>query len=92
LIFLPFALAFSNLVALPVAYRSCYSVPIFSPVELGQDPPPNHLTVLDIIIGKAAEQKSLQVSITNTYGLSRIDWDTTALNAAGGKSVQNGSD
>lgn len=46
----------------------------------------------DLITGKAGEQKSLQVSVTSTYGLSRIDWDAPALNAAGGKIVQNGSD
>lgn len=32
------------------------------------------------------------VSVTSTYGLSRIDWDAAILTAAGGKIVQNGSD
>lgn len=50
------------------------------------------LHTADLITGKAGEQKSLQVSVTSTYGLSRIDWDAPALNAAGGKIVQNGSD
>ena len=50
------------------------------------------LHTADLITGKAGEQKSLQVSVTSTYGLSRIDWDASALTAAGGKIVRNGSD
>ncbi|PKA29255.1 invasin [Cedecea lapagei] len=50
------------------------------------------LHTVDLITGYAGEQKSLGVSVTSTYGLSRIDWDASALNAAGGKIVQNGSD
>lgn len=46
----------------------------------------------DLITGHAGEQKSLGVSVTSIYGLSRIDWDAAALSAAGGKIVQNGSD
>ncbi|ECT1737382.1 invasin, partial [Salmonella enterica subsp. enterica serovar Saintpaul] len=50
------------------------------------------LHMADLITGHAGEQKSLGVSVTSTYGLSRIDWDAQALSAAGGKVVQNGSD
>ncbi|HFQ9142145.1 TPA: inverse autotransporter beta domain-containing protein [Enterobacter cancerogenus] len=50
------------------------------------------LHTADLITGHAGEQKSLGVSVTSTYGLSRIDWDAAALSAAGGKIVQNGSD
>ncbi|EBV5419051.1 invasin [Salmonella enterica subsp. enterica serovar Saintpaul] len=50
------------------------------------------LHTADLITGKGGEKKSLQVSVTSTYGLSHIDWDASALNAAGGKIVQNGSD
>ena len=50
------------------------------------------LHTADLITGHAGEQKSLGVSVTSTYGLSRIDWDAPALSAAGGKIVQNGSD
>lgn len=50
------------------------------------------LHTADLITGHAGEQKSLGVSVTSTYGLSRIDWDASALSAAGGKIVQNGSD
>lgn len=50
------------------------------------------LHTADLITGKAGEQKSLQVSVTSSYGLSHIDWDSSALNAAGGKIVQKGSD
>ncbi|EJF5505636.1 inverse autotransporter beta domain-containing protein [Salmonella enterica] len=50
------------------------------------------LHTADLITGHAGEQKSLGVSVTSTYGLSRIDWDAAALSAAGGKVVQNGSD
>jgi len=50
------------------------------------------LQTADLITGHAGEQKSLGVSVTSTYGLSRIDWDASALNAAGGKIVQNGGD
>lgn len=45
-----------------------------------------------LVTGKAGEQKSLQVSVTSSYGLSHIDWEASALNAAGGKIVQNGAD
>jgi len=50
------------------------------------------LHTVDLITGKAGEQKSLGVSVTSTYGLARIDWDAPALIAAGGRIVQNGSD
>lgn len=50
------------------------------------------LHTVDLITGYAGEQKSLGVSVTSTYGLSRIDWDAQALSAAGGKIVQNGAD
>lgn len=50
------------------------------------------LHTADLVTGHAGEQKSLGVSVTSTYGLSRIDWDASALSAAGGKIVQNGSD
>ncbi|EKQ0847282.1 inverse autotransporter beta domain-containing protein [Salmonella enterica] len=50
------------------------------------------LHTADLVTGHAGEQKSLGVSVTSTYGLSHIDWDAQALNAAGGKIVQNGSD
>ncbi|VEN50813.1 unnamed protein product [Callosobruchus maculatus] len=50
------------------------------------------LHTADLVTGHAGEQKSLGVSVTSTYGLSRIDWDAQALSAAGGKVVQNGSD
>lgn len=50
------------------------------------------LHTADLISGHAGEQKSLGVSVTSTYGLSRIDWDVSALNAAGGKIIQNGGD
>ncbi|HCM9622125.1 TPA: inverse autotransporter beta domain-containing protein, partial [Enterobacter cloacae subsp. cloacae] len=50
------------------------------------------LHTADLITGRAGEQKSLGVSLTSTYGLARIEWDAAALNAAGGKVVQNGSD
>lgn len=50
------------------------------------------LHTADLITGHAVEQKSLGVSVTSTYGLSRIDWDAPTLNAAGGKIVQNGAD
>ncbi|MGK3141069.1 inverse autotransporter beta domain-containing protein [Pantoea sp. C2G6] len=50
------------------------------------------LHTVDLITGKAGEQKSLGVSVTTTYGLSRIDWDAAALTAAGGRIVQNGAD
>ncbi|KLP69214.1 inverse autotransporter beta domain-containing protein [Enterobacter hormaechei] len=50
------------------------------------------LHTADLVTGHAGEQKSLGVSVTSTYGLSRIDWDAQALAAAGGKIVQNGSD
>lgn len=50
------------------------------------------LHTADLITGHAGEQKSLGVSVTSTYGLSRIDWDAVALSAAGGKVVQNGAD
>ncbi|EBO8100957.1 inverse autotransporter beta domain-containing protein [Salmonella enterica] len=50
------------------------------------------LKTADLVTGYPGEQKSLGVSVTSTYGLSRIDWDASALSAAGGKIVQNGSD
>ncbi|MGC6233451.1 inverse autotransporter beta domain-containing protein, partial [Hafnia paralvei] len=50
------------------------------------------LHTADLVTGHAGEKKSLGVSVTSTYGLSRIDWDAQALSAAGGKIVQNGSD
>ncbi|WP_337231743.1 inverse autotransporter beta domain-containing protein [Citrobacter portucalensis] len=50
------------------------------------------LHTADLVTGHAGEQKSLGVAVTSTYGLSRIDWDATALKNAGGKIVQNGSD
>ncbi|STB73278.1 intimin [Citrobacter koseri] len=50
------------------------------------------LHTADLITGHAGEQKSLGVSVTSTYGMSRIDWDAQALSAAGGKVVQNGAD
>ncbi|VEN40723.1 unnamed protein product [Callosobruchus maculatus] len=50
------------------------------------------LHTADLVTGHAGEQKSLGVSVTSTYGLSRIDWDAAALTAAGGKIVQNGAD
>ncbi|WP_336241540.1 inverse autotransporter beta domain-containing protein, partial [Citrobacter freundii] len=50
------------------------------------------LHTADLVTGHAGEKKSLGVSVTSTYGLSRIDWDAQALSAAGGKVVQNGSD
>ena len=50
------------------------------------------LHTADLITGKGEEKKSLQVSVTSTYGLSHIDWDAQALTAAGGKIVQNGND
>ncbi|MDA8518056.1 inverse autotransporter beta domain-containing protein, partial [Citrobacter sp. Igbk 16] len=50
------------------------------------------LHTTDLITGYAGEQKSLGVSVTSRYGLERIDWDAAALNASGGKIVQNGSD
>ncbi|WP_252120356.1 inverse autotransporter beta domain-containing protein [Symbiopectobacterium purcellii] len=50
------------------------------------------LHTVDLITGHAGEQKSLGVSVTSTYGLSRIDWDASSLTAAGGKVVQNGGD
>jgi adhesin/invasin len=50
------------------------------------------LHTVDLVTGHAGEQKSLGVSVTSSYGLSRIDWDAQALSAAGGKIVQNGGD
>lgn len=50
------------------------------------------LHTADLVTGHAGEQKSLGVSVTSSYGLARIDWDASALIAAGGKIVQNGSD
>ncbi|WP_277973548.1 invasin domain 3-containing protein, partial [Pantoea agglomerans] len=50
------------------------------------------LHTADLVTGHPGEQKSLGVSVTSTYGLSRIDWDAQALSAAGGKIVQNGGD
>lgn len=50
------------------------------------------LKTADLVTGYAGEQKSLGASVTSKYGLERIDWDAAALNAAGGKIVQNGAD
>ncbi|HGP1636762.1 TPA: inverse autotransporter beta domain-containing protein, partial [Salmonella enterica] len=50
------------------------------------------LKTADLVTGHPGEQKSLGVSVTSTYGLSRIDWEATALISAGGKIVQKGSD
>lgn len=50
------------------------------------------LHTVDLVTGRPGEQKSMGVSVTSTYGLSRIDWDAQALNAAGGKIVLNGAD
>ncbi|MFN1150061.1 inverse autotransporter beta domain-containing protein, partial [Serratia liquefaciens] len=50
------------------------------------------LHTADLVTGHSGEQKSLGVSVTSTYGLSRIDWDAPALSAAGGKIIQNGAD
>lgn len=50
------------------------------------------LKTADLVTGHAGEQKPLGVSVTSKYGLERIDWDATALTAAGGKIVQNGAD
>ncbi|ENR4353437.1 inverse autotransporter beta domain-containing protein, partial [Salmonella enterica] len=50
------------------------------------------LHTASLVTGFAGEQKSLGVSVTSSYGVSRIDWDATALLAAGGKIVQSGSD
>ncbi|EDL8432105.1 invasin [Salmonella enterica subsp. diarizonae] len=50
------------------------------------------LKTADLVTGYAGEQKSLDVSVTSKYGLARIDWDAAALNAAGGKIVQSGTD
>lgn len=50
------------------------------------------LKTADLVTGYTGEQKSLGVSVNSRYGLERIDWDASALNAAGGKIVQNGRD
>ncbi|OUF04852.1 hypothetical protein AZ021_004517, partial [Enterobacter ludwigii] len=50
------------------------------------------LHTAELVMGHPGEQKSLGVSVTSTYGLSRIDWDAQALSAAGGKITQNGAD
>ncbi|WP_337013676.1 inverse autotransporter beta domain-containing protein [Pantoea sp. AS142] len=50
------------------------------------------LHTADRVMGRPGEQKSLGVSVTSTYGLSRIDWDASTLTAAGGKIAQNGAD
>ncbi|MBJ9245694.1 inverse autotransporter beta domain-containing protein [Citrobacter koseri] len=50
------------------------------------------LKTADQVTGHAGEQKSLGVSVTSSHGLSRIDWDASALSAAGGKIVRNGAD
>ncbi|WP_222422239.1 Ig-like domain-containing protein [Yersinia aldovae] len=49
------------------------------------------LKTADLVAGYAGEQKSLGVSVTSKYGLERIDWSASALIAAGGKILQNGS-
>ncbi|PKH18446.1 invasin, partial [Enterobacterales bacterium CwR94] len=43
-----------------------------------------------LISGYPGEQKSLDVSVTSSHGLSRVEWDASTLNAAGGKVVQEG--
>lgn len=50
------------------------------------------LKTADLVTGYTGEQKSLGVSVNSRHGLERIDWDASALNAAGGKIVQNGRD
>lgn len=50
------------------------------------------LHTAEMITGKEGEQKSLEISVTSTYGLSRIDWTAPDLTAAGGKIVRNGRD
>lgn len=49
------------------------------------------LKTADLVTGYAGEQKSLGVSVTSKYGLEHIDWSASALIAAGGKILQNGS-
>ena len=50
------------------------------------------LQTADQVTGYAGEQRSLGVSVTSVYGLSRIDWDAAALTAAGGEIVQSDGD
>ncbi|HAU3143036.1 TPA: invasin [Salmonella enterica] len=50
------------------------------------------LKTADLVTGYTGEQKSLGVSVNSRHGLERIDWDASALNAAGGKIVKNGRD
>ncbi|ELJ8319706.1 inverse autotransporter beta domain-containing protein, partial [Salmonella enterica] len=50
------------------------------------------LRTAEIVTGYAGEQKSLGVSVNSKYGLSRIEWEASALTASGGKIVQNGAD
>ncbi|MCE2004062.1 inverse autotransporter beta domain-containing protein [Enterobacter asburiae] len=50
------------------------------------------LHTVELIVGHAAEHKSLNVSVNSIYGLSHIEWDAGALIAAGGKIIQNGAD
>ncbi|QUJ03368.1 hypothetical protein KCP71_06685 [Salmonella enterica subsp. enterica] len=44
------------------------------------------------VTGYTGEQKCSGVSVNSRHGLERIGWDASALNAAGGKIVQNGRD
>ncbi|TNL02466.1 invasin [Kosakonia cowanii] len=44
------------------------------------------------VTGYQGEQKSLGVSVTSRHGLARIDWEASALLAAGGSIVRNGGD
>ncbi|WP_447746280.1 inverse autotransporter beta domain-containing protein [Enterobacter asburiae] len=50
------------------------------------------LHTADLVTGHPGDLKSLGVSVTSTYGLSRIDWDAQDLITAGGKVIQNGMD
>ncbi|HGM5813806.1 TPA: inverse autotransporter beta domain-containing protein, partial [Serratia marcescens] len=49
------------------------------------------LHMAETVSGRAGEKKSLGVSVTSKYGLSRIEWSAPALLAAGGKIVHDGA-
>nr|EGS9996332.1 LysM peptidoglycan-binding domain-containing protein [Serratia marcescens] len=49
------------------------------------------LHMAETVSGRAGEKKSLGVSVTSKYGLSRIEWHAPALLAAGGKIVHDGA-
>jgi adhesin/invasin len=50
-----------------------------------------HLQTTSLVTGYTGEQKSLNVSVTSTFGLARINWLAPSLLAAGGNIVQSGN-